>query len=138
MKLCFSCRRITAGEAAYCQHCGKTFNVRLCSRGHANPRSANICSQCGSRELSTPQRKIPLLLKPMVFLLSHIVGVLLLSALVLFLGFFIRKIFINPNGLLPLMCIGLYLSLLFLIWMMLPNFIRKPIKWIFKRKGHKK
>ena len=57
--------------------------------------------------------------------------------LVGFLGFFVYKLFIDPNGLLPLMCLGFLLGLLFLIWMMLPGFIRKPIKWMFRKKGHK-
>jgi len=138
MKLCFSCGRVTTGAPSYCHNCGKTYNVKLCSRGHINPRSANVCSQCGSREMSTPQRKIPFLLKPLIFLLSHLVGIVLIFSLVAFVGFFIYKLFIDPNGLLPLMCIGLLLGLLFLFWMMLPNFIRSPIRWLFKRKGHKK
>lgn len=137
MKLCFSCRRVTPGAPSYCHYCGKTYNVRLCSRGHINPRSANVCSQCGSKELSTPQRKIPFLLKPLLFLLSHLVGIILLLSLVVFVGFFIDKLFIDPNGLLPLMCLGVFLGLLFLIWMTLPGFIRKPIKRVFRRKGHK-
>jgi hypothetical protein len=138
MKLCFSCGRVTTGTPAYCHNCGKTYNVKLCSRGHINPRSANVCSQCGSREMSIPQRKIPFLLKPLIFLLSHLVGIILIFSLVAFVGFFIYKLFIDPNGLLPLMCIGFSLGLLFLFWMMLPNFIRSPIRWLFKRKGHKK
>jgi RNA polymerase subunit RPABC4/transcription elongation factor Spt4 len=137
MKLCFSCRRVTPGTPSYCHYCGKTYNVRLCSRGHINPRSANVCSQCGSKELSTPQRKIPFLLKPLIFLLSHLAGIILLLSLVGFLGFFIYKLFIDPNGLLPLMCLGLLLGLLFLVWMILPDFIRKPMKWLVRRKGHK-
>jgi RNA polymerase subunit RPABC4/transcription elongation factor Spt4 len=138
MKLCFSCGRVTAGTPSYCHYCGKTYNVRLCSRGHINPRSANVCSQCGSKEMSTPQRKIPFLLKPLIFLLSHLVGIILIFSLVGFLVFFVYKLFIDPNGLLPLMCLGLLLGLLFFVWMMLPNFIRSPIKWLFRRKGHKK
>ena len=67
-----------------------------------------------------------------------LVGIILIFSLVVFVGFFIYKLFIDPNGLLPLMCIGLLLGLLFLFWMMLPNFIRSPIRWLFKRKGHKK
>lgn len=138
MKLCFSCGRVTAGTPSYCHYCGKTYNVRLCSRGHTNPRSANVCSQCGSKEMSTPQRKIPFLLKPLIFLLSHLVGIVLIFSLVGFLVFFVYKLFIDPNGLLPLMCFGLLLGFLFFIWMMLPNFIRSPIKWLFRKKGHKK
>ena len=138
MKLCFSCGRVTAGIPSYCHYCGKTYNVRLCSRGHINPRSANVCSQCGSKEMSTPQRKIPFLLKPLIFLLSHLVGIVLIFSLVVFLVFFVYKLFIDPNGLLPLMCLGLLLGFLFFIWMMLPNFIRSPIRWLFRKKGHKK
>jgi hypothetical protein len=137
MKLCFSCRRVTPGVPSYCHYCGKTYNVRLCSRGHINPRSAHVCSQCGSKEMSTPQRKIPFLLKPLMFLLSHLVGLILIVSLVGFLGFFVYKLFIDPNGLLPLMCLGFLLCLLLLVWMMLPSFIRKPIKWLFRRKKHK-
>src|SRR5258708_24482858 len=137
MKLCFSCGKVTTGTPAYCHYCGKTYNVRLCSRGHINPRSANVCSQCGSKELSTPQRKIPFLLKPLIFLLSHLTGLVLITALLVFVGFFVHKLFIDPNGLLPLMCLGMLLGLLLLVWMMLPNFIRSPIKWLFKRKGPK-
>lgn len=138
MKLCYSCGRVTAGLPSYCHYCGKTYNVRLCSRGHINSRSANVCSQCGNKELSTPQRKIPFLLKPLIFLLSHLVGIVLIFSLAVFLIYFAYKLFIDPNGLLPLMCLGLLLGLLFFIWMMLPNFIRAPIRWLFKRKGHKK
>jgi hypothetical protein len=138
MKLCYSCGRVTAGLPSYCHYCGKTYNVRLCSRGHINSRSANVCSQCGSKELSTPQRKIPWLLKPLIFLLSHLVGIVLIFSLIAFLVFFVYKLFIDPNGLLPLMCLGLLLGFLFFLWMMLPNFIRTPIRWLFRRKGHKK
>jgi hypothetical protein len=137
MKLCFSCGKVTTGIPAYCHYCGKTYDVKLCSRGHINPRSANVCSQCGSKELSTPQRKIPFLLKPLIFLLSHLTGLVLITALLVFVGFFVHKLFIDPNGLLPLMCLGMLLGLLLLVWMMLPNFIRRPIKWLFTRKGHK-
>jgi hypothetical protein len=137
MKLCFSCGKVTTGIPSYCHYCGKTYDVKLCSRGHINSRSANVCSQCGSKELSTPQRKIPFLLRPFLFLLSHLTGLLLLIALVVFIGFFVHKLFIDPNGLLPLMCLGMLLGLLLLVWMMLPNFVRKPIRWLFKRKGNK-
>jgi hypothetical protein len=129
---------MTSGAPAYCHNCGKTYNVKLCSRGHINPRSANVCSQCGSREMSTPQRKIPFLLKPLIFLFSHFFGIALIFSLVIFIGYFAYQIFTDPNGLLPLMCIGLSLGVLFLFWMMLPNFLKAPIRWLFKRKGHKK
>ena len=43
------------GKPLFCGHCGRTYNVKLCPRLHTNPRIAEVCSQCGSRDLSTPQ-----------------------------------------------------------------------------------
>ena len=58
MKYCYECGRVTAGEPLFCQFCGRTYNVKLCPRLHVNPRFAEVCSQCGSRDLSTPQPKV--------------------------------------------------------------------------------
>ncbi len=58
MKYCYECGRITAGEPLFCNFCGRSYNVKLCPRHHPNPRIAEVCSQCGSRELSTPQPKV--------------------------------------------------------------------------------
>ena len=58
MKYCYECGRMTGGEPRYCQFCGRTYDVKLCPRRHENPRFAEVCSQCGSRELSTPQPKV--------------------------------------------------------------------------------
>ncbi len=54
MQYCANCHHITAGEALFCSRCGRSYNVRLCPRLHANPREALVCSQCGSQELSVP------------------------------------------------------------------------------------
>jgi hypothetical protein len=51
---------MTAGEPLFCATCGRTYDVKLCQRLHVNPRGVEICSKCGSRELSTPQPKIPM------------------------------------------------------------------------------
>jgi hypothetical protein len=58
MKYCHHCGRLTSGEPMFCQFCGRSYDVKLCPRLHANPRWAEVCSQCGSRELSTPQPKV--------------------------------------------------------------------------------
>jgi hypothetical protein len=137
MKICYGCGKVTTGKPSYCHYCGKTYDVRLCPRGHINPRSANVCSECGNKELSMAQPRVPLLLRPLLFLMSHLVGVALLVALLLFVAVFIHKLFTDPNGLLPLMCIGLYLCLAFFVWMMLPNFLRKGIARLVSRKGRK-
>lgn len=60
MRYCYHCGRITPGDPLFCNVCGRSFDRKLCPRLHPNPRSAEICSRCGSRELSTPQPKVGL------------------------------------------------------------------------------
>jgi hypothetical protein len=43
--------------------------VRICSRGHRNPRGVQFCSECGSADLSTPA--------PPASLLHHLSGFVL-------------------------------------------------------------
>jgi hypothetical protein len=74
--------------------------------------------------LSTPQPKGSLLFRPFVFLLGLGPGFLFLAIAAVYLAFYIHKLFTNPNGLLPLMCIGFLLGLLLLFWMMLPKGLR--------------
>src|SRR2546427_9663568 len=59
MKYCYECGCTTAGEPLFCNYCGRSYNVKLCPKLHVNPRFAEACSQCGSRDLSTPQPKVP-------------------------------------------------------------------------------
>jgi hypothetical protein len=54
MKRCTACFRYSLGDPPYCTHCGRTYDVRLCPRGHRNPRGALFCAECGSGDLSTP------------------------------------------------------------------------------------
>lgn len=54
MKRCNFCFKYSVGQPTYCTHCGRTFDVRICSRGHMNPRGVEFCAECGSDELSTP------------------------------------------------------------------------------------
>src|SRR5216684_3959120 len=60
MKYCYECGSTTAGEPLFCNYCGRSYDVKLCSKLHMNPRLAEACSQCGSRDLSTPQPNVPL------------------------------------------------------------------------------
>jgi hypothetical protein len=54
MKHCSQCRRFTAGRPTYCPFCGRSYNVKICPRGHASPRGVTFCAECGSGDLSTP------------------------------------------------------------------------------------
>ena len=69
MRYCNQCHRITPGEPLFCNFCGRSYDFKLCPHRHPNPRNAEICSQCGSRELSTPHPRVPLWLAPLLVLL---------------------------------------------------------------------
>src|ERR1700738_624453 len=59
MKYCYNCNRATIREPLFCNFCGRSYNIKLCPKLHVNPRNAEPCSHCGSRELSLPQPKVP-------------------------------------------------------------------------------
>ena len=57
MRWCRSCGRLSVGRPSFCTRCGRSFDVRICTRGHVNRRDATFCVVCGSPELSTPHRR---------------------------------------------------------------------------------
>src|SRR5260370_23555072 len=83
MRYCHNCHRITSGEPLYCHLCGSTFDAKLCPSRHLNPRWAVVCSQCGSRDLSTPAPRLPVWLAPFVFVLTLLPGLVLVLLIVL-------------------------------------------------------
>jgi len=115
----------------FCNFCGASYSVKICPRQHINPRSAEACSQCGSHDLSQPQPKVPLLLKPLLALLGIAPGILLLVLLIGALGLFIEKLVQDPSGLLPSMCLIFLIGLLLLLWIMLPDFLKRFLKKLF-------
>src|SRR5690242_753748 len=85
MKYCFNCDRLTPGEPLFCNTCGYSYDWKLCPRRHRNPRTAEACSQCGSRDLSSPQPRRPGWVPPLGLFLSIVPGVFLSVASVLVL-----------------------------------------------------
>lgn len=132
MRYCNSCRKVTSGDPAYCNYCGKSYDIKLCGRGHPNNRSADVCSTCGSRELSTPHPKPSWKLR--IFqVCALIVPFVVLTVLTLaYIGVFVRALFLNSSSLLPLMLLGLVLALLWLLWMHLSAMIREAL---FRRRS---
>lgn len=63
MRFCNSCKRFTPGEPMFCNFCGSTYDLKLCHSRHPNPRNAEVCSQCGSREFSRPAPELPLMFR---------------------------------------------------------------------------
>jgi hypothetical protein len=134
MKYCYECGRITAGEPLYCNFCGRSFDVKLCPRHHANPRVAEVCSQCGSRELSTPQPKVSMWWKVLSFLLRIVVGgLLLLLSLALFVEI-MKGLLSTPQGQNGLLVLGILLGVLWWVWSELPDWLRKLVRRLLKRK----
>jgi hypothetical protein len=132
MRYCNQCHKITAGEPLFCNFCGRSYDSKLCPHRHPNPRSAETCSQCGSRELSTPHPRVALWLSPLLVLLSAIPGLLLLVVTVLFAVGFINVLLTNQQLLFQFMLVGLMLAFLWYLYMYLPAFLRRFLSRLFR------
>lgn len=134
MKFCQQCGHATAGEPLFCNSCGRSYDVKLCPRRHVNPRSAEVCSQCGSRDLSTPQPKVPFYWKGLGFLLQLVSGILLvllsLSAAI--------HLLTSPAGENAMILLGLLVALLWALWVMLPEWFRKLVHSLLKKRGRRR
>src|ERR1700739_2433416 len=95
MRYCNNCHRMTAGEPLFCNFCGRSYDFKLCPHRHPNPRNAEICSQCGSRELSTPHPHLPFWVGPLVKLLTLLPGIALVVVSVLFVFGLVRALLLN-------------------------------------------
>jgi len=135
MRYCNQCHRITAGEPLFCNFCGRSYDFKLCPHRHPNPRTADVCNQCGSRELSTPHPRVPLWLSPLIVLLSALPGLLLLLVSVLFLFALLRVLLTNQQVLFQLMLIGLFIGFLWWLYMQLPRFLRRWLSKLLGRGG---
>ena len=133
MRYCNQCHRITPGEPLFCNSCGRSYDFKLCPSRHPNPRNAEICSQCGSRELSTPHPRIPLWLAPLVVLLSAMPGILLFGVTILFFVALINVLLRDQQLLFQAMLAGLMLAFLWYLYMHLPAFLRRFISKLFHR-----
>ena len=130
MRYCYNCNRITQGEPLFCQYCGRTYGVKLCPRFHKSPRTAQICSQCGSKELSVPAPKQPFWISIAVFGLSLVPGVLLVVISLLFIAAALHVLLTNPRMLISFGFLALALAVLWAMWTKLPLALRQ---WIRRR-----
>jgi hypothetical protein len=113
----------------FCNHCGRSYDVKLCSRLHPNPRSADVCSKCGSRELSTPQPKVPAMWKLLAILFRLVLGLLLVYVTLSFLVALARTTQFQQ----AFVCLGLLLVGLWLVWSKLPDWLQDVIRNAVKR-----
>lgn len=114
MKFCRSCRRLTSGEPLFCGKCGRSYGVRYCPKLHRNPVTTSVCSQCGSKELSSPHQAASVLCRGAA-VIGLIIGMLLLAGTLFYLTQFVRKLLSEPSSTLPLMLVGLGIGLAWLL-----------------------
>jgi RNA polymerase subunit RPABC4/transcription elongation factor Spt4 len=134
MRHCLNCGRITAGDPLFCNVCGRSFDKKLCPRLHVNPRNSDICSRCGSRDLSTPQPKVSVVWRFLEWLVR-----MALTALLGFFGLvfaydllaFLLGTRAVQNALIWLGCL---LAVLLWLWSKLPHWFRKFIRRRLRRK----
>lgn len=134
MKFCWNCNQVTSGEPLFCSNCGRSYDVKLCPKMHSNPRSAEFCSKCGSRDFSKPQPKVPLwarLALRTLPLVSIIVFVLFSAALA---AGFIENCLSDPRTQGQAGALVLLLGLLWLFWLQVPIAIRKAIYTLVLRR----
>jgi hypothetical protein len=132
MKYCYNCGRINAGDPLFCTTCGRTFDKKLCPRHHPNPRSADVCSRCGSKDLSTPQPKVAIGWKFLEWLLKVALGCACAFLALFFVLGILRDLLGSPVVQSGLLVIGGLLFLLAWMWAKLPgwfrNFVRKQLR----------
>jgi len=134
MKYCFECGRVTSGEPLFCNFCGRTFDVKLCPRLHVNPRIATVCRECGSRELSMPQLRVSVLWHALAYLVRIALGALLVWLSLSVLIAVIKEMLRRPGVQGGMVLLGILLLGLWFLWAMLPDWLRKLIRHIVKRK----
>jgi hypothetical protein len=130
MKYCYQCGKMTAGEPLYCGTCGRTYDVKLCPRSHVNPRGAEVCSKCGSRELSTPQPKVPMSLRLLALLVRLALGLLLFYASLSLVIALLRTREVQQL----VVVLGILLSGLWWLWSKLPDWFQEAIRSFWKNR----
>jgi hypothetical protein len=134
MKYCYNCDHITPGEPLFCNSCGRSYDVKLCPRHHPNPRHAEICSRCGSRDLSTPQPRVPWWAPVAEFLLSVIPGAFLGVITLAVAAGVIMTIVQNPGMVIAGLLLFIPIGILWGMWSELPNWFRSGVYRLLKRR----
>ncbi len=130
MRRCTQCFRFHPGSPTFCSYCGRSFDVRICSRGHRNPRQAEYCAECGSADLSTaspPASFLHRLSAVALYLFSGVViGIVIVTAI---LGVLYSIDWSALSG--PLVALVLMLGVLYWTTTLLPG----PVKKLGKAAG---
>ena len=134
MRYCHNCHKTTTGEPLFCHSCGSTYDAKLCPGRHINPRWATVCSQCGSRDLTTPAPHVPLAFRLLLLLASVVPGLLLLLLLVLAVTAVFQAIVASQDIPGQLLAAVLILALLWWVYLQLPHFVHNMFRSLWKKK----
>jgi hypothetical protein len=115
MKYCRSCKHLTHGSPSFCNSCGRSYDRRLCPRLHSNSLTSSACSECGSMELSMPQRTRSPWSRGVTTAVAAF-GVVLLALTLIYLVQFLRALLVRPDPPLSLMLVGFGLGLAWLLF----------------------
>lgn len=132
MKYCYQCGKMTPGDPLFCDSCGRSYDVKLCARLHHNARGAEVCAQCGSRDLSTPQPKIPMSWRLLALLVRLGLGLLLFYVSLSLVIALMRTAAFREL----LIACGLLLAALWWLWSRLPDWFQEALRVLWKRKEH--
>jgi hypothetical protein len=128
---------MTAGDPLFCGHCGRTYDLKLCPRLHPNPRHAEVCSQCGSREFSTPHPKVSLWWRLLEWLARALFGFFLVILSCLAAVAVLEGVLTSPQLQGGLVGIAILLGVLWWLWSELPEWFRKVVHRSLRRKRSK-
>ena len=108
--------------------------MKLCPRGHPNPRNAEACAQCGSRDFSTPQPRTPFWVPAVEYLVKLIPGAFLTVATVVIVIVAIQGLLQNPQLIISFFFLFIALGILWGMWSQLPGWFRSFIFRLLKRR----
>ena len=132
---CYECGHTTGGRPLFCNFCGRSYDVKLCPRLHVNPRRAEACSRCGSRNLSLSQPRVPLLWQILAVTLLLIIGTCLAAVSCAFAIELWKSLAARGALSGELVAHGLMLAVLWSLWSILPDCLRIAIRRLLKRRS---
>jgi hypothetical protein len=135
MRYCYNCGKLTTGKPLFCNFCGRSYGIKLCPRLHTNPRVAEVCSQCGSRELSTPQPNVPLSARLIAILVWVIAIAGLVCTALILANLFLQEILSRTDVQAGLVGIVILIFLAAWLWSQVPLWFRKFVYRLLRRKG---
>lgn len=134
MKFCYECGRTTSEEPNFCNFCGRSYDLKFCFRLHANPRTAEACARCGSRDLSRPQPKVSSGWRLVEFLARATTGIALGAfSLTIVLGT-LTEAFEESSRIPKILVAASLLTFLWCFWTYLPKAFQRLVRRSLLRK----